>query len=58
MEDILEFNIQRCIMVERESNRGKYYMLVVNPSSLEHEYTRIRTGAINSSYLSRIKGKV
>jgi hypothetical protein len=58
MEDIPEFDIQRCIVVGRGSDRGKYYVLVVNPSSLEHEYTRIGTGAIDSSYLSRIEGKV
>lgn len=56
MEDIPEFDVQRCIVVGRDWKT--YYVLVVNPSSLKDEYTRIGTGAIDCSYLSRIDGKV
>jgi hypothetical protein len=58
-EDVPEFDLQRCIVVGRHKGaKERYYVLVVNPSSLKDEYTRIGTGAIESSYLSRIKGKV
>jgi hypothetical protein len=59
MEDMPEFSLQRCIVVGRDSEtKEKYYVLVVNPSSLKGVYTRIGTGAIDSSYLSRVEGKV
>jgi hypothetical protein len=58
MEDKPEFDVQRCIVVGRESAAGKYYVLVVKPSPLKHEYTRIGTSAIDGSHLSRIEGKV
>jgi len=59
MEDTPEFDVQRCIVVGRKDwAREQYYVLVVNPSSLKHEYTRIGIAMIDASHLSRINGKV
>jgi hypothetical protein len=56
LEDIPEFNLQRCIVVGK--GEEKYVVLLVKPSSLKDEYTRIGTGMIEGSYLSRIEGIV
>lgn len=58
IDDIPELSLQRCIVVGREIEaRHKSYVLVVSPT-FKHEYTRIGIGEIDSSYLSRIEGKV
>jgi hypothetical protein len=58
IDDIPEFDLQRCIVVGRNREaKESYYVLVVSSFS-KHEYTRIGTGEIKSSYLSRIEGKV
>jgi hypothetical protein len=58
IDEIPEFNLQRCIVVGRDRKaKGSYYVLVVSPIS-KHEYARIGIGEIESSYLSRIEGKV
>jgi len=59
LDDIPEFNVQRCIVVGRidGAKEKKYYVLVVSRIS-KHEYTRIGIGEIESSYLSRIEGNV
>jgi len=59
LDDIPEFNVQRCIVVGRTggAEEKKYHVLVVSRISKD-EYTRIGTGKIESSYLSKIEGKV
>jgi hypothetical protein len=56
--DIPDFNVQRCIVLGRDSRaKEKYYVLVVS-LTLNHEYTRIGIGEIDRCYLLRIEGKV
>jgi hypothetical protein len=59
LDDMPEFNMQRCIVVGRidGAKEKKYYVLLVSRIS-KHEYTRIGIGEIDSSYLSRIEGNV
>jgi hypothetical protein len=49
---------QRCVVLGRDfviSNAGKinYYILVVRPTSIENEYTRVGAGRIQGDYVAR-----
>jgi hypothetical protein len=51
-------NAERCVVVGRdvlEINAGKrkYYILVVTPTSIENEYTRVETGWVLNSHVAR-----
>lgn len=58
LNDIPEFNVQRCIVVGRIGVKEKRYHVLVVSRISKDEYTRIGIGEIESSYLSKIEGKV
>lgn len=52
------FRVERCVVVGRESRENelgqrKYYILVVRPTSVDSEYTRVGVGWIQSDYVTR-----
>jgi hypothetical protein len=58
METHERLDAERCVIVgrdSRESNAGKrnYYILVVRPTGMENEYTRVGVGCILSDYVAR-----
>lgn len=59
LDDIPEFDVQRCIVVGRihGAKEKEYYVLVLSRISKD-EYIRIGIGMIDSFYLSRIEGNV
>jgi hypothetical protein len=56
--DTSEFNLQKCIVLGRNTEaKETYYVLVVSPTS-KHEYARIGVGEIERSFLLKIEGSV
>ena len=51
-----DLQAERCVVVGRESQglkNKKYYILVVKPTSVDGEYTRVGVGWVQSDYVVR-----
>jgi hypothetical protein len=58
MERHKRLDAEECVVVGREScksdaGKGKYYILVVRPTGMENEYTRVGAGWILGDYVAR-----
>jgi hypothetical protein len=53
METHERLDSERCIVIGRDLRQLKYYILVVKPTGMENEYTRVGAGWIQSDHVAR-----
>jgi hypothetical protein len=44
---------ERCVVLGRDCLKTNYYILVVRPTGIKNEYTRVGAGRIQGDYVAR-----